>query len=111
MLKFEPEKMPFHWYKVKNHSSGSIGNFNYRIVPIKDELLVSWWIGIYCYENTKEKTETTVPLTEEGLQQGWNWLQQQFEACDMEIIEKTITILDEEPYHPTQENEEEQAPF
>ncbi len=111
MLKFEPEKMPFHWYKVKNHSSGNIGNFNYRIFPNKDQLLISCWVGIYCYENTKEKIETTVPLTEEGLQQGWNWLQERFSECDMEQLEKEITILDTEPYHPQEESNEEEAPF
>lgn len=113
MLKFEPATMPFHWYKVKNHSSGNIGNFNYRIFPGKEELQFSCWIGIYCYEKTKEKIETTFPLTEQGLADGWQWLKEQFEVADMNEIERPITILDVAPYDPSQEEqpEQEQAPF
>lgn len=112
MLQFQPEKMPFHWYKVKNHTSGNIGNFNYRIFPKKDSLLVSHWMGVYCYQKTKDKTETNFPLTEEGLQQAWQWLEQEFGKCNMDDIEKPLTILDQVPYSPSSEEpSEEQAPF
>ena len=114
MLKFDPDKMPFSWYKSKNHSSGNIGNFSYRIFPQKDSLLVSYWIGIYCYTSTKEKIEQEFPLSVEGLEQGWRWLKQEFLKCDMNKLEEPLTILNTQPYSPlenTQPTEKETAPF
>lgn len=110
MLKFDPAKMPFSWYKAKNHNSGNIGNFNYRIFPEKDSLLVSYWIGIYCYASTKEKFEQKFPLSAQGLEQGWLWLEQEFSKCDKKQLEQPLTILNTQPYSPLEQEQEPQPP-
>lgn len=106
MLIFDPGKMPFHWYEVNNYSSGNIGNFNYRILPQKDHLEVSWWMGVYSYERTQQKTDVSFDFTPAGLEQAWEWLQQQFFSCDPEEIQRPLNILDQEPYFPAPQQEE-----
>lgn len=106
MLTFDPGKMPFHWYEVNNYSSGNIGNFNYRILPEKDHLVVSWWMGVYSYEHTEKKTDASFEMTPAGLDQAWEWLQQQFYTCDPEEIQRPLNILDQEPFQPAKAEEE-----
>ncbi len=109
MLKFDPGKMPFHWYKVNNHSSGNIGNFNYWIVPRDGHMQVSWWYGIYSYERTKVHHDRGFEMSEAGLQQAWQWLEEEFNSLDPNEVEKPLSILDEQPYTPPPAEDE--APF
>lgn len=112
MLKFELALMPFHWYKVKNQSSGNIGNFNYRILPKGDKLETSCWFGVWCYERTKEHQDAEFEISEAGLADAVRWMEERFHEYPMEELEKPLSVLDFEPYDPAaQEAEKDKCPF
>ena len=63
------------WFKFGNIFTGSVGDFRYRIAPIKadDELLASVY-SVFSYKNAKDKEETRFPFTEEGIYQAREWI-------------------------------------
>lgn len=56
---------------------GSLGQARFFIQPQEDQLTVQLWRGPLTKELSQILTQTAVPLTQEGLEQLTDWLEQQ----------------------------------
>lgn len=65
----------FTYYKFGNIFSGSLNNFNYKIIPKDEEITVIIWHGKLCSDLAKIEIEKKFPLTEEGFDQMIKWLE------------------------------------
>ena len=52
----------FYYYKCGNIFSGSLNNFNYKIIPKENELTVLIWHGMLCSELAEIEIEKNFPL-------------------------------------------------
>ena len=63
------------WFRFGNIFTGSVGDFRYRIAPIKaDDVLLASVYSLYSYKNAKDKEEVTFPFTAEGIEQARAWI-------------------------------------
>lgn len=67
------------YFQFKNYFAGSLGEFNYKLIPDGEVLKVSVWYGAYCMEKSEIAAQTEFPLTLQGLMDAESWLKQQFE--------------------------------
>lgn len=65
----------FYFYKSGNVFTGSLGSFNYKIVPGNDDLTALTWHGLLCSELANIENQKTVPLTQEGFDELIKWLE------------------------------------
>ena len=70
-----------HWFKRAYVYTGSIGEFRYRFRRgKKDEPLLASVYTNVCYEAATDIEEREYPLTDEGVAQLQQWLQEKYEA-------------------------------
>ena len=69
----------FDYFKAGNRFAGSSGAFCFKIFPEKEEarLRVDTWQGPNCCEKTEEKEERSFELSDEGLRQAVEWINEQ----------------------------------
>ncbi|MGN1480552.1 hypothetical protein [Porcipelethomonas sp.] len=68
----------FYFYKSGNIFTGSLKNFNYKIIPKDDELTVLVWHGLLCSDLADIEIEKKYPLTEEGFSEMIKWLEDEY---------------------------------
>lgn len=70
-----------HWFKRAYVYTGSIGEFRYRFRRGKagEPLLASVYTNL-CYEAATDIEEREYPLTDEGVAELRQWLQEKYEA-------------------------------
>lgn len=68
----------FYYYKCGNIFSGSLNNFNYKIIPKENELTVLIWHGMLCYELAEIEIEKNFPLDEDGFANMIKWLESEY---------------------------------
>ncbi len=83
-----------HTFAMDNTFTGSCGNLRFRLKPEivktadngkeidfeKSAILGQFWYGPLCFEKSVMEGEQIFPLTQEGIQQIRQWLQQQIFA-------------------------------
>lgn len=68
----------FYYYKCRNIFSGSLNNFNYKIIPKENELTVLIWHGMLCSELAEIEIEKNFPLDEDGFANMIQWLENEY---------------------------------
>ena len=68
----------FYFYKSGNIFTGSLKNFNYKIIPKDDELIVLIWHGMLSSDLADIETEKKYPLTEDGFAEMIQWLENEY---------------------------------
>lgn len=64
----------FEYFQFGNITSGSDGNFNFKVFPSKEDMTVKIWYGPYCLDKSQLHCQETFPLTEEGYEQMCRWV-------------------------------------
>ena len=79
--------VPDLWYfQCNNIFSGSIKNFNYKIIPDKEGLEVKVWYGKYCSDKSKIVDISKFEMSESGLTNLLRWLDSQHDIfCKNQI--------------------------
>ena len=68
----------FYYYKCGNIFSGSLNNFNYKIIPKENELTVLIWHGMLWSELAEIEIEKNFPLDEDGFANMIKWLESEY---------------------------------
>lgn len=68
----------FEFFKNKNIFSGSVNNYNYKIIPNGENFDVYAWLGGLCLDKSENAIKTTFPFTDEGLNQTVEWIKNQY---------------------------------
>ena len=68
----------FYYYKCGNIFSGSLNNFNYKIIPKENELNFLIWHGMLCSELAEIEIEKNFPLDEDGFANMIKWLESEY---------------------------------
>lgn len=68
----------FYYYKCGNIFSGSLNNFNYKIIPKENELTVLIWHGMLCSVLAEIEIEKNFPLDEDGFANMIKWLESEY---------------------------------
>lgn len=68
----------FYYYKSGNVFTGSLNNFNYKIIPDKDEITALIWHGMICSELAEIEMEKKFKFDEEGFEQMIKWLEDEY---------------------------------
>ena len=78
-----------HTFAMNNIFTGSKGNMRFRAVPNvvmlnpkevnfdESSIFVEVWHGPFCYEKSGMELSQTFPMSEEGREAMWNWLNEQ----------------------------------
>ncbi len=66
------------FYQAQNIFTGSLNDFNYKIVPNNDEATVFIWHGKKCSELSEIEQEKTFKLDEEGFKELVKWLEDEY---------------------------------
>lgn len=81
--------LPLEYFTFGNNFSGSRGDFNYKLLPNKDEgqleLLV--WYGKRCSAKSPLEAQTLFPLSEEGRLAAQDWLREQYQLFRQKQLE------------------------
>lgn len=70
----------FYYYKSGNIFTGSLNNFNYKIIPDKENITVLIWHGALCSELAEIETEKKFVLSEEGFEEMVKWLENEYKS-------------------------------
>lgn len=78
----------FRFFENNNPFCGSVGEFNYRLRPVKSKpeenvdshFEVYTWYGPLCSDLSPRQAEATFSLDEEGLAASIAWLQAQYDT-------------------------------
>ena len=68
----------FYFYQCGNIFTGSLNNFNYKIIPDKENLTVLVWHGRLCSDLAEIETKKKYPLTQEGFDEMIKWLENEY---------------------------------
>lgn len=66
------------YFKFYNGYTGSIGAYNYRIVPEESALKTAVWHSCLCFEKCEIVDTAEFSLDQEGVEQLKEWLTQQY---------------------------------
>ena len=66
------------FFQSKNRLSGSVGDFRYMMIPDGEEIEIFVY-ETYCFEVAPTVAQTKVPMSQEGLSQAGDWLNEQYE--------------------------------
>ena len=76
-----------HSFAMKNIFTGSVGAFRFRAKPNvvmatpkevdfeQSSILAEYWHGPFCYEKSTMEGEASFPMSEEGRQAMFDWLE------------------------------------
>lgn len=56
-------------------------SFNYKIIPLKEELDVYIWFGKNCIDKTENVEERKFPMSEEGHSEAVKWIEETYLAA------------------------------
>lgn len=79
-LNFFTEGNTFTGGRTKDPEIGTLLRYLVKPDREKGELTAYAWNADLCFERAENKTEKSFPMTEEGLQEIQNWLQEQYRA-------------------------------
>ena len=80
----------FYFYQCGNIFTGSLNNFNYKIIPDKENLTVLVWHGRLCSDLAEIETEKKYPLTQEGFDEMIKWLENEYKKDEQQLICKVF---------------------
>lgn len=75
----------FYYYKSGNIFTGSLNNFNYKIIPDKETLTVLIWHGVLCSELAEIEIEKSFKLDEEGFEEMIKWLEDEYKKQEHNV--------------------------
>lgn len=86
MLRREKFDIPnLDYFQSKNNFTGSLKKFRYKIEPQNDFLIGTVWLGDYCFEKSKILAEQQFPLNNDGLEELFSWLSDQYQQLTEEM--------------------------
>lgn len=68
----------FYYYECGNVFTGSLKNFNYKIVPDKEKITALIWHGMICSELAEIEKEKSFEFNEEGFNEMVKWLEEEY---------------------------------
>lgn len=84
-----------HYFKSGNPYTGSFRGLNYMLEPLKDKetgeetLKISVWYGPFCSTASEMVATTTLPLTQDALEESREYLWEQYRIFEKKTVEQT----------------------